>query len=55
MTSSWIISFEEKRNCFNVIDFDDAIYHWYAIDIVTALDDFIGEENPSSKVLMQSF
>lgn len=49
------IFFEEKRNCFNVIDFDDAMYHWYAIDIVTALDDFIGEENPSSKVLMQSF
>lgn len=49
------IFFEENKNCFNVIDFDDAMYHWYAIDIVTALDDFIGEENHSSKVLMQSF
>ena len=49
------IFFEENKNCFHVIDFDDAMYHWYAIDIVIALDDFIGEENPSSKVLMQSF
>lgn len=28
---------EETKSC-NVIDFDDAMYHWYAMDIVQALD-----------------
>ncbi|UVI33034.1 phosphotransferase enzyme family protein [Paenibacillus spongiae] len=28
---------EESRSC-NVIDFDDAMYHWYGMDIVQALD-----------------
>lgn len=50
------IFFEENENhSFNVIDFDDAMYHWYAIDIVTALDDFIDDDNPHSKLLIQSF
>lgn len=40
---------------FNVIDFDDAIYHWYALDLVTALDDFIDNENPQSTLLIASF
>ena len=49
------IFFEENENhSFNVIDFDDAMYHWYAIDIVTALDDF-DDDNPHSKLLIQSF
>lgn len=48
--------FEENNNPhFNVIDFDDAIYHWYALDIVTALDDFIDDEDPQSKSLTHSF
>jgi len=46
---------ENKNHSFNVIDFDDAIYHWYALDIVTALDDFIDDNNPHSKLLIQSF
>lgn len=50
------IFFEENKNhSFNVIDFDDAMYHWYALDIVTALDDFINDDNPHSKLLIQSF
>ncbi|ATP40763.1 aminoglycoside phosphotransferase [Solibacillus sp. R5-41] len=50
------IFFEEgKGHSFNIIDFDDAIYHWYALDIVTALDDFIDDENAHSKLLIQSF
>lgn len=49
------IFFEDNTNCFHVIDFDDAMYHWYALDIVTALEDFIDEENPYSKLLIQSF
>lgn len=43
----------DKDPHFNVIDFDDAIYHWYALDLVTALDDFI--DNPQSKLLIDSF
>ncbi|WP_339212549.1 phosphotransferase [Solibacillus sp. FSL W8-0372] len=43
----------DKDPHFNVIDFDDAIYHWYALDLVTALDDFI--DNPQSKCLIDSF
>lgn len=50
------IFFEENKDySFNIIDFDDAIYHWYALDIVTALDDFIEDDNPHSKLLIQSF
>lgn len=50
------IFFEEnKDHSFNIIDFDDAIYHWYALDIVTALGDFIDDDNPHSKLLVQSF
>jgi Ser/Thr protein kinase RdoA (MazF antagonist) len=50
------IFFEENKNhSFNVIDFDDAMYHWYVLDIVTALDDFIEDNNPHSKLLIQSF
>lgn len=49
--------FYEKNDdhCFNVIDFDDAIYHWYALDIVTALDDFFDNDNLHSELLIQSF
>ncbi|MEK4130245.1 phosphotransferase [Solibacillus sp. FSL W8-0474] len=43
----------DKDPHFNVIDFDDAVYHWYALDLVTALDDFI--DNPQSKWLVDSF
>lgn len=43
----------DKDSHFNVIDFDDAIYHWYTLDLVTALDDFI--DNPQSKWLIDSF
>ena len=46
---------ENKDHSFNIIDFDDAIYHWYTLDIVTALGDFIDDDNPHSKLLIQSF
>lgn len=46
---------EDNYPHFNVIDFDDAIYHWYALDIVTALDDFIDADDPQSKLLTHSF
>ncbi|MFJ7667618.1 phosphotransferase enzyme family protein [Lysinibacillus sp. NPDC097195] len=46
---------EDNYPHFNVIDFDDAVYHWYVLDIVTALDDFIGNDDPQSKLLTHSF
>lgn len=36
--------YEDKHRSFNVIDFDDAVYSWYAHDIVTALDDFLDDD-----------
>ncbi|MEC0135178.1 MULTISPECIES: phosphotransferase [Paenibacillus] len=38
------IFYEENNRVFSVIDFDDAVYSWYALDIVTALDDFLGDD-----------
>ncbi|MFD1176013.1 phosphotransferase enzyme family protein [Paenibacillus puldeungensis] len=33
------VFYDEETNSCYVIDFDDAMYHWYAMDIVQALDD----------------
>lgn len=30
--------FDEEMNICNVIDFDDSMYHWYAMDIEQAID-----------------
>lgn len=38
------IFYEENNRAFSVIDFDDAVYSWCAHDIVTALDDFLGDD-----------
>ena len=46
---------EDEEQRFTIIDFDDAIYHWYVLDIVTALDDFIADDNPHSTLMTQSF
>ncbi|WP_025027800.1 phosphotransferase enzyme family protein [Caldalkalibacillus mannanilyticus] len=32
------VFYDDKSNSCNVIDFDDAMYHWYAMDIEQALD-----------------
>ncbi|MED3550760.1 phosphotransferase enzyme family protein [Cytobacillus praedii] len=32
------VFYDEASNSCNVIDFDDAMYHWYVMDIVQALD-----------------
>ncbi|MFM9280788.1 phosphotransferase enzyme family protein [Paenibacillus jiagnxiensis] len=32
------VFYDDKSGSCNVIDFDDAMYHWYAMDIVQALD-----------------
>lgn len=38
------IFYEAKERTFHVIDFDDAMYHWFAMDIVTALADTESED-----------
>ena len=40
---------------FQVIDFDDSIYHWYALDVVIALDDFMNADDPQSIVRTEAF
>ncbi|WP_102275601.1 phosphotransferase enzyme family protein [Cytobacillus massiliigabonensis] len=32
------VFYDEKSQSCNIIDFDDAMYHWYVMDIVQALD-----------------
>lgn len=49
------IFYDEKNDGFHIIDFDDSMYHWYALDLVTALDDFIDDDNPQSKLMIHSF
>ncbi|MEC0305569.1 phosphotransferase [Paenibacillus lautus] len=39
------IFYEAKERSFRVIDFDDAMYHWFAMDIVTALADTESEQD----------
>jgi Ser/Thr protein kinase RdoA (MazF antagonist) len=46
------VFYEEETKSCNVIDFDDAMYHWYAMDIEQALDslhDYIPDDLFSRK------
>lgn len=45
------VFFDEETNSCYVIDFNDAMYHWYAMDIVQALDDL--QENTSIELFHQ--
>jgi len=48
------IFWNDKSGSFNVIDFDDAVYYWYMMDIVCALE--IDElEDSRSKIILKSF
>lgn len=53
------IFYEENNRSFNVIDFDDAVYSWYAHDIITALDDFLDDDinldNPQVKLFLKGY
>jgi Ser/Thr protein kinase RdoA (MazF antagonist) len=42
------VFWDEKACLFNVFDFDDAMYHWFAMDIVSALADLFDEDGQSS-------
>ena len=51
--------YEEENRSYSVIDFDDAVYSWYAHDIITALDDFLGDDmnldNPQVKSFLKGY
>jgi Ser/Thr protein kinase RdoA (MazF antagonist) len=41
------VFYDEKTDTCNVIDFDDAMYHWYAMDIEQSLDSIKQEIEPA--------
>lgn len=53
------IFYNENNRLFSVIDFDDTVYSWYVHDIVTALDDFLGDDmnlnNPQVKSFLKGY
>lgn len=49
------IFYEENNRVFSVIDFDDAVYSWYVHEIVTALDDFLGDDMNLENFQVKSF
>jgi Ser/Thr protein kinase RdoA (MazF antagonist) len=49
------VFWNEKAGLFNVFDFDDAMYHWFAMDIVAALADLFDENGHPSGSKMASF
>ncbi|WP_244864549.1 phosphotransferase enzyme family protein [Paenibacillus sp. J23TS9] len=49
------VFYDEEQHSFNVIDFDDSFYSWYALDIVSALPDMPGQGDPLSSEHMKSF
>jgi Ser/Thr protein kinase RdoA (MazF antagonist) len=54
------VFYDEQSNSCNVIDFDDSMYHWYAMDIEQALDslrDYIPNEifNRKKRIFMDGY
>ncbi|WP_454055090.1 phosphotransferase enzyme family protein [Clostridium sp. Marseille-Q7071] len=48
------VFWNDSSSSFNIIDFDDSIYHWYMMDIVRALE--LDElEDGKSKIILKSF
>lgn len=35
------VFYDEETGSCNMIDFDDSMYHWYAMDIEQALDSLV--------------
>ncbi|GMQ64484.1 phosphotransferase enzyme family protein [Vallitalea maricola] len=44
------VFWDEQTNTFNVIDFDDAVYHWYVMDIILTIQK-ISESLPDNNKL----
>lgn len=40
------VFYDEAANCFHVIDFDDAVYHWYALELDQSLDNLTEDMTP---------
>jgi len=43
------VFYSEDSGEFHVIDFDDAVYHWFAMDVTTALASFDGDDPSLAK------
>ncbi|KZE73375.1 hypothetical protein AV654_32370 [Paenibacillus elgii] len=49
------VFWQEKTGQPSVIDFDDSMYHWFAMDIAAALTDQLEDESPESEAQLQAF
>ncbi|WP_411504298.1 phosphotransferase enzyme family protein [Brevibacillus centrosporus] len=49
------VFWDENKHEFNVIDFDDSMYHWFAMDIVTSLKDLFHSKELNKDKRTQSF
>ncbi|WP_262985224.1 phosphotransferase enzyme family protein [Paenibacillus elgii] len=49
------VFWQEKSGQPSVIDFDDSMYHWFAMDIAAALTDQLEDESPESEAQLQAF
>ncbi|WP_127487317.1 phosphotransferase enzyme family protein [Paenibacillus ehimensis] len=49
------VFWQEKTKQLSVIDFDDSMYHWFAMDIAAALADQLEDGSPESEAELQAF
>lgn len=48
------IFYDKDTDMLNIIDFDDSMYHWYAMDIEQALDNIVNEIHCDDYSLMRN-
>jgi Ser/Thr protein kinase RdoA (MazF antagonist) len=49
------VFWDENEHHFNVFDFDDSMYHWFAMDIVTSLKDLYENDVQEAGAKIESF
>lgn len=49
------VFYEAEQSRFCAIDFDDAMVHWYAMDIASALSDLVEQEDDNSQRKIEHF
>jgi len=49
------IFYEAEESRYHVIDFDDAMIHWYAMDIASAITDLVSQEEDDAKQKIEHF
>ncbi|SEG77220.1 GNAT family N-acetyltransferase [Paenibacillus sp. UNC499MF] len=49
------IFYEAEKSRYHVIDFDDAMIHWYAMDIASAISDLVPQEDDHAKRKIKHF